>query len=776
MSKKVVVFLLLLVVGCYTVSSQTKIALGAWQTHFNYNAGKDVALLDNMLFYASEKSILMIDIKENAIQYLDKVHGMSDIGINCINVSSSEQTLVVAYENSNIDLYKKGLITNIPDILNKQLSGDKTINKILCRGRYAYLACGFGIVCLDLQKAIIKDTWFFQVGSRLLNVLDIAIQNDSIYAVTSENIFVNNLNNNAINDFTTWQVEQVSNDSGSFVNISMCNQVLLCMQHNSQNLSSIYVKKDGAWQSESRFKPLLYNKMEEKSGKLFLYADTLVEVWLVDDSQTLEQYINIPCKEPNSAVCTPEAEVYIALEQHGLVKHLWGEDTKIDIASPSYDVAWKMDWCQGKLALVHGGHNDWVPIWRNGKSSVLQKDRWEDLSPYAWNYDQASDLVDIKIAPYDTSQLFAASLVRGLVHIWNGGIMRIYNADNSSLQLHPSDQRTTRTMSLCFDQNQNLWISNDANNALSVRTKENVWKAYAVPYSGEHIVGSMMCDSRGVIWMTYDRYSSLLLFDNNGTPLNSNDDQWVKLNTTQTEANGPFDYIYCIAEDRNHKIWLGTNAGLKYYSASNNSSPSAKLLENSNLVPSPVITVNENDGLTELVLKSESVKCICIDGGNRKWVGTDNSGVFLFSEDATEQLLHFTTDNSPLLSNSILDIQIDGNTGEVYFATDKGLVSFRYTATEGAENQENLKIFPNPVRADYDGYIAISGLVEDSEVKITDARGALVYRTVSNGGTAVWDGRRFDGTKASTGVYYVFVAGGGEKLKMRKAGKILFIK
>ena len=132
MSKKVVVFLLLLVVGCYTVSSQTKIALGAWQTHFNYNAGKDVALLDNMLFYASEKSILMIDIKENAIQYLDKVHGMSDIGINCINVSSGEQTLVVAYENSNIDLYKKGLITNIPDILNKQLSGDKTINKILC--------------------------------------------------------------------------------------------------------------------------------------------------------------------------------------------------------------------------------------------------------------------------------------------------------------------------------------------------------------------------------------------------------------------------------------------------------------------------------------------------------------------------------------------------------------------------------------------------------------------------------------------------------------------
>jgi ligand-binding sensor domain-containing protein len=163
-----------------------------------------------------------------------------------------------------------------------------------------------------------------------------------------------------------------------------------------------------------------------------------------------------------------------------------------------------------------------------------------------------------------------------------------------------------------------------------------------------------------------------------------------------------------------------------------------------------------------------------VDGGNRKWIGTENGGVFLLSADGKEELFHFTTFNSPLPSDVILDIEIDGETGEVYFGTDRGLISFRYTATDGKENYDELKIFPNPVREDFDGYISISGLKEQSEVKITDAYGGLVYRTASNGGTAVWDGKRFNGQKASTGVYFVFV--NDKSGKERKAGKILFIK
>ncbi|MFA6869044.1 MAG: two-component regulator propeller domain-containing protein, partial [Bacteroidales bacterium] len=279
-------------------------------------------------------------------------------------------------------------------------------------------------------------------------------------------------------------------------------------------------------------------------------------------------------------------------------------------------------------------------------------------------------------------------------------------------------------------------------------------------------IGKLLVDKRGWLWMTGNRETSLLIFNPSGTPLNTSDDQLVRLNTNLTEEEGSFETIYALAEDKEGNIWIGTNKGIKIYF-----SPS-QLLNNPSILPyAPRVIM---DSITELLLNYEIIKCIKVDQGNRKWIGTDNAGVFLLSENGETELLHFTTDNSPLLSNSINDIEIDGNSGEVFIATEKGLISFRYTATDAKEDYEEIKIFPNPVREGFAGYISISGLKDNSEVKITDAMGGLVYRTKSNGGTAVWDGFRFDGRKASTGVYFVFVSDINGKEK--KAGKILFIK
>ena len=159
-----------------------------------------------------------------------------------------------------------------------------------------------------------------------------------------------------------------------------------------------------------------------------------------------------------------------------------------------------------------------------------------------------------------------------------------------------------------------------------------------------------------------------------GTPLNIADDQLVKLNANLSEEGGAFETIHSLAEDKEGNIWIGTNKGIKIYF-----SPS-QLMSNPSILPyAPRVTM---DSLTELLLNYEIIKCIKVDQGNRKWIGTDNAGVFLLSEDGETELLHFTTDNSPLLSNCINDIEIDGNTGEVFIATEKGLISFRYTATD----------------------------------------------------------------------------------------------
>jgi hypothetical protein len=172
-----------------------------------------------------------------------------------------------------------------------------------------------------------------------------------------------------------------------------------------------------------------------------------------------------------------------------------------------------------------------------------------------------------------------------------------------------------------------------------------------------------------------------------------------------------------------------------------------------------------------LLFQREAVKTIAVDGANNKWIGTNN-GIWLISDDAEKIIHQFNKDNSPLPSNEINKIVVHPTTGEVFIATNAGLISYRGNATEGSKNNDELLVFPNPVPSAYNGMIAIKGLVENADVRITDVNGQLVYRTIATGGQATWNGETYTGKRPSTGVYYVFVTNtdGSEA----KAGKFVF--
>ena len=155
-------------------------------------------------------------------------------------------------------------------------------------------------------------------------------------------------------------------------------------------------------------------------------------------------------------------------------------------------------------------------------------------------------------------------------------------------------------------------------------------------------------------------------------------------------------------------------------------------------------------------------------------IGTENSGIYLLSEDGLEEIQHFTKENSPLLSNNIIDIVIDHITGEVFIGTDYGLVSYRSDATSGEINQGEVVVFPNPVRESYFGPIAISGLVNNANIKITDVSGNLVFEDFAKGGQAVWYGKNYAGERVSSGIYLVFCT--DENGVEKTVTKILFIK
>ncbi len=224
--------------------------------------------------------------------------------------------------------------------------------------------------------------------------------------------------------------------------------------------------------------------------------------------------------------------------------------------------------------------------------------------------------------------------------------------------------------------------------------------------------------------------------------------------------------VYALAEDKNGEIWVGTSTGVAIYS-----NPQKIWTEEVLYATRPGL--DSPDDFFHPLLEKESITAIAIDGANRKWFGTKASGVFLISENGETELQHFNSENSPLPGNEITDIAINNQTGEVFIGTAAGLISYMGEATAGNEEYNDVYVYPNPVRETYEGPIVIKGLVDDTDLRITDISGNLVHKTTSLGGQAIWDGKNLNGNRCKTGVYLVFMATpAGEKTKITK---LLFI-
>ena len=260
--------------------------------------------------------------------------------------------------------------------------------------------------------------------------------------------------------------------------------------------------------------------------------------------------------------------------------------------------------------------------------------------------------------------------------------------------------------------------------------------------------GYLFIDNIGQKWVVVPSGVGLVVYNDNNTIEDVQDDQDRILNSALGSGNLPSTSVYSLAKDRDGEIWVGTNKGVAVFY-----NPENVFTGNDFDAQQILVTV---DGYVEYLLANETVTAIAIDGANRKWLGTQNAGIFLVSPDGTEQIHHFTEENSPLFSNTITDIAINNQTGEVYIGTSKGLISYISDATQGYESHQNVTVYPNPVRPDFNGIIAIKGLVEDADIKITDLNGTLVLETTALGGQAVWDGKNGYGERVQTGVYLVF--------------------
>lgn len=759
--------LILILISQASISLAQDIPIGDWRDHLPYSDAISVSYGNNIAYCATNSAVFMYDITDNSIERLNLVNGLSDIGLSKIKFNNYNDRVIIAYKNGNIDIIDENKnITNLSFIKNSSIIGNKTINHIYIQGKLAYLSTGFGIVVLDTDKKEIVDTYLFGPLGSFVATNAVTMDNNNIYAATDQGVFYANKNSTNLIDYNVWSLlpDLGANRYSNIVTFS--NRIFTTLESTTWDGDTIFYNDSGVWQKFIST-GVNVNNINVANNYLFISLIDNVKKYDLQLSlmTTVYSYKSLFTIRPFETIMDDEGYILMADETHGMlrIKNSWTGEMIIPNGPASANV-FKMDFINDELWLSSGAYDPQTYAPSNIKENLInyKKDGfWSSIAENINNIsgNKTSDAVSIAINPRNNSQIFFGTWDNGLFEINNGNVTNIYTAQNSVLD--STFFGSTKIGALAYDDENNLWISNSfTNHQLAVKTPDNNWYSFSFGGSinANNVFTKMLIDRNNYKWIVEPKLNSVIVFDDNGTPNLEIDDRVILNN------NIPGTKLHSIVEDLDGEIWVGTDEGIAVFY-----NPSLVFDEN---IEAEQIYIQQ-DGQTQILLETETVTVIEIDGANRKWIGTQNSGVFLMSEDGTEQMEHFTTDNSPLFSNNIFDIVIDPKTGEVYFGTEKGLLSYKGTATDADDDFNNVFVYPNPVKPDFTGTIAIRGLVKDTDVRITDISGNIVYQTTSLGGQAIWDGKDFNGNKVQTGVYMIF--NGGPEGERKAAAKILFI-
>ena len=716
------------------------VSIGSWKNYLSYNSAAHIAEANNKIYCVASGGLFYINKDDYTINRMSKINGLSDLEVKYVAFAKDVNVTIVVYENCNIDLIKNEQVINVSDIKRKEIAGLKEIYNIAVKENILYLSCSFGMVLIDLDREEIKDTYNIGNNSGMFEVRGCAFLGDSIIAATSSGVFYADINSMSLSDFNSWNVFPGFSSSVNYDNIICANE-------------NIYVD------TTVDIKSISYNNKLIKT-----FVD---KIEIISENNVATEITNPLFSNVMFAINDNENTIWVADSINGILR--FKNDIYVESfvpEGPKRNEVYSLVFTGGKLYQCHGGHANFGAnaLIDDGVSIKDNYDSWINYDRYKLG--NARDILEVGI--WGGTEYYA-SWYHGISEMKNGELVvkHGYANTNGVLDTTYYSNNRIRISDIKFDKNGNLWaISSEVNHPLVVKTLDNQWHSYSMNQNQVDLFfDDLLIDQSGNKWGVIARGGGVFVYNDNNTLANNEDDQYKILNTNVGSGNLPSMQTYSIAEDLEGAIWVGTDKGVAvFYSP-------GLVFSDFNYDAQQILITEGNYG--QYLLSEERVKCITVDGANRKWVGTEKSGVFLLSKDGQEEILHFTKNNSPLFSNNIVDIVINPNNGEVFIATEKGLISYRSDATEGSSKQGSTKVFPNPVREDYSGPIAISGLVTDARVKITDVSGEIVFETIANGGQAIWNGKNKFNERVATGIYLVLSTNmfGEEKM----VSKILFI-
>ena len=717
-----------------------------WESYYSYNNISVGTVSNQTIVTAAENALLLFDSSQGTAETITTIEGLS--GDNISALATYENVILVGHENgllAQIDINTKKIIFESGITRSNIISAEKKqINHIQLVANSAYVATGFGIVEVNPETLEFGDTYYFGPTSSSIEVNQVFVFENALYAATKQGLFKTPQTNLNKLEFSSW--DKLA--AGNWAFLWAQDNSLYAVKDEGSSLS--FFQLGNTVQKKATFPGVLKNVSPNENGVLITVSN---RVYDTDKSFVRTQTIgDLDGVKPNTFNFTISLndQKWIGTSSEGLIRY--ANDTDFDLISPQgplLNSIFDIEHLQDELWIAHGDYNLFYnpyPLEKYGLSSYIDK-QWENIpNNQLFN---ADSFVRTVAHPTEIGTLYACSYHGGIVAIEDNTPVVLWDQTNSGLESLTFDgpnYLSIRVRDALADDSGNLWsLTSFVKKGLKKRTPSGQWSEY---------------DLSDVV-LDYKQeagYSNLELYNNNilffggvqsgliGVDISQSPPQMKRI--MGGDMGLPSDDIRSIRLDKDNRLWVGTKDGLAVLYAPNRFFEEDTQLRN--------VVISDGGNLREL-LSGQFISDIEVDGNNQKWISTTSSGVFLISPDGGQILQHFTKENSPLPTSSVKTIGINEVSGEVYFGTLNGMVSFQGDAYAESVSLSDANVFPNPVRPNFLGNVVIRGLQQKTRVKITDIAGNLVYDTTSQGGSISWNLRSFSGARVRSGVYLIFI-------------------
>lgn len=734
--------LLLLLLLAHFVAAQ-EIPVGAWRLHPSFRQMTALADAGEWVYAASANGLMRYRKTDGETQTIDKTDGLTGNNFSALAWHEPSKTLVIGYTDGQIDLLSDETVVNIRTLATAPLIGiqaARRINHILVQNNFAYLSLPFGIAVVDMNAKRLRENYLNLGGNgETVAIFQTAILRDSLFAATSQGLRATSLAASVNRlDFRNWRTVFASTNLRT---VAAAGNLLLA----GVNFSDVFRYENGRW-ARLQLPAAQYNHIAlQADGATVCLADGQLIEWATTGQMQLITHpeLRMPRQSLRAGIIR-----YVADFESGLLQISGATVRNLSPAGLFAPLVRRTAFVNGNITAFYGGFTaNGQPENNTDGFSVFSSGKWTNYNDAAGNPNALPPVRDwLTAVAADAERVWLASFADGL-WTWQPSANRLQRA---------TDAPNVRISGIADDGRGGLWLTalGTGNNPSVFRRAPNgTWRAYPTgAFNGGNALAPTT-DDAGNAWIPFNPATG------GGLAIVAENGRVRLLGTQRGQGALPSPNVLALANDRQGAMWVGTDNGIAVFfdaaSAVGNNSDAQRVVFN----------------LREL-LRGETVYAIAIDGGNRKWIGTAR-GAWLFSADGSREIYHFTAANSPLLSDEVRHISIHPQTGEVFFTTDKGLVSFRGTATDAGRTFADVRVFPNPVPPAFSGLITLDGLAANVSVKITDAAGRLVYETRAEGGTAVWNGLDYQGRTTRGGVYFVYAAdANGEERMVTKFVKV----